>query len=94
MDAHKEVFKGCLRRTYNNELLFLLGHLRITHSPLPCVYLNSQRKFKLTKILFPFQCSLERGRLGEGAVEEAFFAVFEKNVVAISAWALSPVVNS
>lgn len=85
MDAHEEVFKGCVHITYNNELLFLLGHLRVTHSPLSRVYLNFQRKFKLTSILFFFQCSLESGRLGEGAVEEAFFAIFEKNVVAISA---------
>lgn len=80
--------------TYNNELLFLLGHLRVTYSLLSHVYLNFQRKFKLTNKLFSFQCSLESGALGEGAVEEAFFAIFEKNVVAISAWTLSLVVNS
>lgn len=32
------------------------------------------------------------GRSG-GSVEGAFLAIYEKNVVAISAWALSPVVN-
>lgn len=31
---------------------------------------------------------------GGNAVEEAFIAIYEKSVIAISAWALSPVVNS
>jgi hypothetical protein len=86
MDAHKSVLKGCLCRTYNSKLLFLVRKFQsYIQSSVGCVLQFSGEHTSQLIYLFPFGVTVKT---------EAFHAVYEKNVVAISARALSPVVNS